>query len=512
MHRHFSLHERSSGVLLHLSSLPGLFGVGDLGPEAYAFVDFLAQARQRWWQMLPVSPEGPGDSPYHSTSAFAGNPLFISAEGLADAGLIDRKDAEHGRKAPSEGRADFGHAHAAKAKILKKAFSRFSSDGGSRRHDLDAFCHASADWIEEFALFSALKRWHRGASWGSWDPDVRKRKPEALEAARKSLAKEIEYEKFLQFEFDRQWKALRAHAAEKGVGFIGDVPIYVSHDSADVWSRQELFFLDDEGRSTVVAGVPPDYFSKTGQLWGNPLYRWGVHHEQNYAWWLARLKKAFERFDVARLDHFIGFSRYWEIPGGSETAVGGRWVPGPGEEFFRHAMTALPGGQLIAEDLGVVTDEVVRLRDTFGFPGMRVLQFGFGSDGTNIHLPHNFTANSVVYTGTHDNDTATGWFFGEEAPAEAKRHEAYKRERAFALAYMNSDGWEVHWDLIRLASSSIAKTAIFPAQDLLGLGDATRMNRPGKTEGNWLWRLGPGALTTAIAGRLGDLTSTYGRG
>ncbi|MBI5623644.1 MAG: 4-alpha-glucanotransferase [Elusimicrobia bacterium] len=513
MHRHFSLHERSSGVLLHLSSLPGPFGVGDLGPEACAFADFLSHARQRWWQMLPVSPEGPGDSPYHSTSASAGNPLFIGLDGLADCGLIDRKDAEHGHKTGVPGRADFGHAHHIKGRVFGKAFARFSAEGGAQRSgEFEGFCRANAEWLEEFALFAAIKRHHGGAPWSSWEEGLRKRRPEDLDRVRGSLAREIEFERFLQYEFDRQWRGLRAHAASKGVGLIGDVPIYVSHDSADVWAHQDLFFLDGEGRSTVVAGVPPDYFSKTGQLWGNPLYRWDAHRGQGFSWWISRLRKAFERFDVVRLDHFIGFQRYWEIPAGAETAVGGRWMPGPGEDIFRQALAVLKGGQLIAEDLGAVTDEVLRLRDTFGFPGMRVLQFGFGSDSRNVHLPHNFTPNSVVYTGTHDNDTAAGWFFGDEAPAEAKHREEYKKERAFVLRYMNSDGWEVHWDLIRLAMASIAKTAVFPAQDLLGLGDAARMNRPGKTEGNWLWRLEPGQLTHAIANRLADLTSTYGRG
>ncbi|MBI4677566.1 MAG: 4-alpha-glucanotransferase [Elusimicrobia bacterium] len=513
MKHSFSLQERSSGVLLHVSSLPGPFGVGDLGAEARAFADFLSHARQRWWQMLPVSPEGPGDSPYHSTSAFAGNPIFISIGGMADAGLIDRKEAEHGHKAGVPGRADFAHAHRAKDRMLNKAFARFCADGGGlRRRDAQAFCHSNDDWLSEFALFAALKRHHHGAPWNSWDEDLRVRRPEALSRARARLAKEVEFEKFLQFEFDRQWRALREYAASKGVGLIGDVPIYVSHDSSDVWAHQDLFFLDHEGRSTVVAGVPPDYFSETGQLWGNPLYRWDVHKGLGYAWWIARLKKAFERFDVARLDHFIGFQRYWEVPAGEETAVRGRWVPGPGSDIFRHALAALKGGQIIAEDLGIVTDEVVRLREAFSFPGMRVLQFAFGSDSKNTHLPHNFTPDSVVYTGTHDNDTAVGWFFGEEAEPAAKRRKEYKEERSFALRYMNSDGWEVHWDLIRLATASVARTAVFPVQDLLGLGDQARMNRPGKTEGNWAWRLEPGALTHAVGGRLADLALTYGRG
>ncbi|MBI2131572.1 MAG: 4-alpha-glucanotransferase [Candidatus Tectomicrobia bacterium] len=494
----FSLQARASGLLLHPTSLPGGQGVGDLGPAAQRFAEFLAESGQVWWQMLPVGPADAWGSPYGSSSAFAGNPLLISLDRLAEEGLLAREDAAAGGQAPA-GRVDFALAWRMREPMLRRAFRAF----GARRRtaeqeSFEAFLEESAGWLGDFALFTAFKQKFGASSWTDWPPELRLREPAALERAREAHREEIRFLSFVQHQFFRQWADLREHCHREGVGLIGDIPIYVALESADVWANPGAFRLDAAGRPEAVAGVPPDYFNSDGQLWGNPLYRWEALRERGYDWWIARLRAAFGFFDAARLDHFIGFARYWEIPAGAATAREGHWREGPGGDLFEKLQDALGPLELIAEDLGVVTEEVVALRDRFGFPGMRVLHFAFDSGEGNMHLPHHHPARCVVYTGTHDNDTTAGWF--------GKRRDAAAHEREFALRYLNHDGSEIHWAMIGLALSSPADTAVFPVQDLLGLGSEARMNYPGTLDGNWAWRLREGELTTEIARRLRELT------
>lgn len=492
------LETRASGLLLHPTSLPSPYGVGDLGSAAYAFVDFLAAARQTWWQMLPVGPTHAAHSPYDSTSVFAGNPLLVSLERLVEIGLLDPDDLAGAP--PSGDRVDFDAAVRFREQRLRRAFARFARWDGGGRSDFEAFCARSRPWLDDYALFLALKWAHRGAAWTHWEPALRDREPVALARARDELADEIDFHRFLQYLFQSQWDALRAHARARGVALLGDAPIFVAHDSADVWAHRDYFRLDREGRPLVVAGVPPDAFSATGQLWGNPLYDWDRLAERGYDWWVARLATAFERFDAVRIDHFIGFQRYWEIPAGSDTAQSGSWRPGPRDDFFRHVFDRLGPVQLVAEDLGAMGDDVRELRDRFGLPGMRVLQFAFGGDPGNEHLPHHHVPRSVVYPATHDNDTTVGWW--RTLP---------EHERDFCRRYLRTDGAEIHWELLHAAWASVARVAIATVQDLLGLGPEARMNRPGTTEGNWAWRLREGALTDEVGHRLADLTWLYGR-
>jgi 4-alpha-glucanotransferase len=501
------LDQRTSGVLLHPTSLPGPHGSGDLGPEARRFVDFLHAAKQSFWQMLPVGPPGFGHSPYSAESAFAGSRLLVDLESLVEEGLLDRAALQN---EPSGSRVDWSAAEANRARALGAAF-----EASQRRRpapELEAFRERESAWLEDYALFAALKRVHGGRAFTTWPDEYRKRRRPAIERARRELRADIDLTVFEQHRFDASWRALRAYAAERGIGLIGDVPIFVAHDSADVWQHPELFRLDELGQPEVVAGVPPDYFSKTGQRWGNPLYRWKRMRATGYAFWVDRLAKMLERFDVVRLDHFIGFYRYWAIPRELPTAMVGTWVKGPRAELFDTLKRRLGGLPFIAEDLGVVTRGVLELRDRYGLPGIRVLQFAFGDDPAGpSFLPHNHTPRSVVYTGTHDNDTTAGWFHdpgdegGSRSPAQTEK------ERRAALAYLGTDGREIHWDFIRLALMSVANTAIIPAQDLLGLGAEARMNLPGTATGNWAFRLGEHALAEAIAERLATLTETYGR-
>jgi len=503
------LDDRASGVLLHPTSLPGRHGSGDLGDEARRFADFLASAGQRWWQMLPVGPVGYGNSPYSAQSSFAGNPTLIALEPLVEEGLLEAS-ALGGRIFP-ERRVDFGAVVPFREERLRMAFAALPARGKPRSR-LDAFKDESRGWLPDFALFRALKRAHGETAWAQWEPDLKRRRRPALETARKELAAEIAFHEFEQYEFARQWRALRKHCRSLGIALMGDIPIFVAHDSADVWANQELFHLDEDGMPAVVAGVPPDYFSKTGQLWGNPLYRWPRLKKSGYAWWVARVGATLERFDAIRLDHFIGFHRYWEIARDSPTAERGRYVRGPGASIFRALRKALGALPLVAEDLGVVTPEVKALRDRFHLPGIRLLQFAFGDDPcAPDFLPHNYPRRCVVYTGTHDNDTTVGWF-NERGGAESTRSQTQvERERDAALAYLGSDGTEIHWDMIRMVLLSVADLAIVPVQDLLGLGTEARMNRPGTLEGNWEWRFASGALDERIGARLGELTRTYGR-
>jgi 4-alpha-glucanotransferase len=491
--------------------LPGPFGVGDLGPAAHRFVEFLARAGPRWWQMLPVVPPGGGDSPYDSPSAFAGSPLLVSLELLERDGLLEAGDLESPEPLRSASRALYDAARSFRERMLRKAFAAFEVRASHEaRRELEVFAERERAWLDDHCLFSALSRSHEGAPWTRWPDELVRRDPAALERARASLGNEIRYHRFVQHQFSRHWAALRARSTELGVRLLGDVPIYVSHDSADVWSNRGVFRLLENGERAALAGVPPDYFTADGQLWGNPVYDWNALRATGYAWWVARLRRTLERFDAARLDHFIGFRRAWEVPAGSTSAKSGHFVDVPGEDFLRVARDALGELPFIAEDLGALTDDVERLRDHFELPGMRVLEFAFASDWRE-YQPHRFSRRTVVYTGTHDNDTIVGWLGSAERERDDRRAAELRAERARALAYAASDGREPHWDMLRLAVASVADTAIFPVQDLLGLGSEARMNVPGTPSGNWTFRIAEGSLAPALAERLRLLCETYER-
>ncbi len=494
---------RSSGILMHPTSLPGRFGCGDLGAEAYRFIEFLVESKQRLWQVLPLSPTGYGDSPYQSFSAFAGNPLLISLDKLVEERLLMPSDLEEAPSFPKD-RVDYGAVIEFKTALLKMSFEKFKTEGRQDIWDeFVAFCRENSVWLDDFALFMALKEAHGGKVWNAWEPDIARRQPEAMEAWTQALAEPIQRHKYLQYQFFKQWTALKQFANEQGIRLMGDIPIFVAHDSTDVWAHPELFYLDERGRPTVVAGVPPDYFSPTGQLWGNPLYRWEVIKERGYIWWIDRVKAALATVDIVRLDHFRGFESYWEVPATEKTAMHGHWVKGPGADLFHALRVAFSAHNLpiVAEDLGIITPEVEGLRDQFELPGMRVLQFAFGGGVTNLHAPYQYPRNCVVYTGTHDNDTALGWFRNSGAAAEVE----------LALKYLGTEGREFNWDFVRLALSSVADTAIIPLQDVLGLGSEARMNYPSRASGNWSWRYLPDALTVEIKGRLAEMTEIYGR-
>jgi 4-alpha-glucanotransferase len=497
---------RASGLLLHPTSLPGRFGIGDFGPAATAFLDFLVAARQRCWQVLPLGPTSFGDSPYQSPSSFAGNPLLISLERLVDDGLL-AADAlagavdERAAGAP----VDYGAVIARKLPLLHEAAGRLCAGTHAGLSEaLARFRVAEANWLDDVALFLALKDAHGGAPWPAWEPDIRLRRSAALTHWREQLAGEIERQAALQFLFFHQWEALRTAAAARAVRVIGDVPIFVAYDSADVWAHRELFQLDRHGAPTAVAGVPPDYFSATGQLWGNPLYRWRALEADGFAWWVARLRSAFRLYDAVRIDHFIGFTRYWAVPAGETTAINGQWRPAPGAAVLDAVRAALGDVAIVAENLGAVTPAVEALRARYDLPGMKVLQFAFDSNAGNPFLPHGYAQNEIVYTGTHDNDTTAGWIAGL-APAP----------RAALLRYLDcpadADPARLTWALIRLASASVADTAVVPVQDVLALGSEARMNLPGRPDGNWTWRLAEGALGAPHAERLAELTELYGR-
>jgi 4-alpha-glucanotransferase len=505
--------ERSSGILLHPTSLPGRHGVGDLGGEAYKFVDFLAAAGQTYWQIMPLGPTGYGDSPYSSFSAFAGNTLLVSPDALKGDGLLSDEDLAGAPDFPA-GRVNFGDVIGYKRGLLEKAFQNFKGrlpSGEGSRHDYDGFQGFASAWLEDYALFAALKDEHGGKPWNEWDGSLARREDGALAAARERLREQIWAHKFFQYAFFKQWLLLRKYANERGVRIIGDMPIFVAHNSADVWSRPELFKLKEDGSPTVIAGVPPDAFSETGQLWGNPLYDWERMRGDNFAWWVGRVRETLKLVDVVRVDHFRGFAAAWEVPSEDETAEHGRWVPSPGRDIF-NAMRASLGEELpiIAEDLGTITPDVHALRDEFGFPGMRVLQFAFGGDPHDTHLPHEYVKNSVVYTGTHDNDTVSGWFEAR-SPEKARDDEGLRRERELCLKYLGSDGREINWDFVRAAHTSVSALAVAQLQDVLGLGSAARMNTPASAEGNWHWRFEGGALTDETRDRLKDLTFITGR-
>ncbi|MCG6861488.1 MAG: 4-alpha-glucanotransferase [Chromatiaceae bacterium] len=497
--------DRTSGILLHATSLPGPFGIGDLGPAACRFVDFLEEAGQGLWQMLPIGPTGFGDSPYQCLSAFAGNPLLISPESLAAEGWLEEADL----RAPGfpADCVDFDLVKQWKSALFRKAFLRFTrSAPASCRAEYAAFRSRHGHWLDDYALFASLKDEHHDRPWTQWGRDFSLREPGCLDSWASTHARELDFYRFIQFVFFRQWQALREYANGHHVCLIGDVPIFVAHDSSEVWQHPEWFQLDDGGHPTVVAGVPPDYFSATGQRWGNPLYDWDRLAADGYAFWLERLRGVFELVDLVRIDHFRGFAGYWEIPAEEQTAVNGRWVPGPGRDLFGVLRDVLGDDlPLIAEDLGVITEDVKELRDSLGFPGMAILQFAFEPAdegfGVSDYLPHNHRRNLVVYTGTHDNNTVLGWW--QQKPEAV---------RAQVRAYLNTSASEINRDFIRCALASVARYAIFPIQDILGLGAEACMNRPGKAEGNWSWRFTQEDLNSGIASDLKGMTELYGRG
>jgi 4-alpha-glucanotransferase len=491
---------RASGILLHPTSLPGPHGSGDLGEGARHFVDWLAAAGQSLWQMLPLGGIGPGNSPYMSPSAFAGNELLIDLHELQAQGWLDRSDLE-----PAQGLdaawLDFAAVVPFRMQRLARAAARFAASASPpQRADHDAYVAAQADWLPDYALFMSLAESQDWRDWCDWAPALARRETAALEAARQAHAQRIAFWQFCQWSFHRQWQALRAHAHRRGVQIVGDTPIFVAYQSADCWAHQHLFELDPEGRPSVVAGVPPDFFSATGQRWGNPLYRWAAHAEQGFAWWVERVRRTFERVDIVRIDHFRGFAGYWEIPASEPTAVKGRWVPGPGDALFKAITRALGPMPIIAEDLGVITPEVDALRRKFAFPGMRILQFAFAGDASDRFLPHHHEPDTVVYTGTHDNDTVAGWW------ATASEH-----ERHFARGYLATDGHDMPWTMIRAACASVADTAIHPMQDVLALPGDCRMNFPGQASGWWRWRLRWSQVQPWHAQRLAELCRLYGR-
>ncbi len=491
---------RSAGVLLHPTCLPSPDGIGDLGPTAHAYVDWLAAAGVGWWQVLPLNPPGPGQSPYSATSTFAGNPMLISPAQLLDDGLLDDRDLADRPDLP-EAWVDYAAVYEWKTRVLRRAHERFRSEPGPLGDELEAFHARHGFWLDDAALFAAVKADLGGAAWIEWPSALAHRDPETLAGWRDDHRIEVEHEIFAQFLFHRQWRRLKQHADTRGVRLFGDIPIFVAHDSAEVWSRRELFLLDDAGRSTVVAGVPPDYFSATGQLWGNPLYDWRRMADNRYRWWVARLRHTLGMVDLVRLDHFRGFASYWEVPGDAEVATNGRWVAGPGRAFFDLVADELGGLPFVAEDLGEITDDVVELRDELGLPGMAILHFGFSPEPRSSFIPYAHTRNLVVYTGTHDNNTTRGWFVDDANDAE----------RELVLNYTGTDGREIHWDLIRLALSSVADLAIVPHQDLAGLGGDCRMNTPAVGDGNWTFRITPWMLADTIRDRFAEMIDTYGR-
>jgi len=494
---------RGSGILCHVTSLPSAYGIGDLGPEAYRFVDFLTQTRQTFWQILPLNPTDPAfdNSPYHSISAFAFNPWLISPEMLVEKGLLSATETGEAASA-SQGRADYEAAIACRRKLFHVAFKRFTR----RKHPpgYEQFCAENEGWLDDYACFVALKAHFNRQVWAAWPPPLRDREPEALKSVNKTIADRVALEKFLQYMAFEQWRALREYCDHKGIQLIGDMPIYVDYDSADCWGNPHMFKLNDDKQPSVVAGVPPDYFSATGQRWGNPVYRWDILRERRYDWWVRRLRHTTKMADFVRIDHFRGLVAYWEIPAAEKTAVRGEWVEAPAVDFLQELQRRFPILPIIAEDLGVITPDVREIMSTFGLPGMKILLFAFGEDmPNNPYIPHNLVRNCIVYTGTHDNNTVRGWF----------DHEATREEKTRLYRYLGREisSEEVPRELIRMAMMSVADVAIIPLQDFLGLGIEGRMNRPASRDGNWRWRIGQGQLTPELASEIKEITETFGR-
>lgn len=494
------LSKRTNGILLHPTSLPGPWGSGDFGPSAYQFVDWLKSAGQSYWQMLPLGEVGPGNSPYMSCSAFAGNMLLIDLGDLAKQGWLSESDLVPSVNA-SNHHVDYGVVIPYRMERLRRAATAFFAKKGKLKADFDRFCKEEIAWLDDYALFKTIEHSLGGCGWSHWPTDLAKRQPQAMAKIIQTSETEIHFWKFCQWRFTRQWESLKRYANEAGVYIVGDVPIFVAHQSSDVWANQGLFELDEAGLPKVVAGVPPDYFSETGQLWGNPLYSWDKHEASEYAWWIARLGHALKNFDIVRIDHFRGFSEYWEVPAAETTAMHGRWMPGPGAKLFSAFQTAFGENlPIIAEDLGLITADVIKLRDDFALPGMRILQFAFGNGESNHFLPHHYVTNTVAYTGTHDNDTTLGWW-----------NTLAQHEKEFALKYLNSDGLAIHKDMMRALSASAANTVIFPLQDVLGLSGEHRMNFPGVAGGNWEWRFTWDMTDAHDADSLKSLTVYCGR-
>lgn len=503
---------RSSGILLHPTSLPGKYGIGDFGPAAYDFVQYLESAGQRLWQVLPLSPTGYGDSPYQCFSAFAGNPLLISPERLVDDGLLSKSDLKNAPDFPASA-VEFGAVIPYRTALLDHAATAFFRDADAdAKREFEAFCVEQGWWLHDYALFMSVKAIRGFAPWTEWEKGLRVREHDALRSWGDHLALPIQTIKFGQYQFFKQWAALRSACAQSGIRIMGDIPIYAPHDSADVWGNQPFFMLDTDGAPTAVAGVPPDYFSETGQLWGNPLYRWDRMAKNGFEWWIARIRATLDLVDIIRIDHFRGFESYWSVPAREETAVNGEWVDGPGDALFDAIRNALGELPIAAENLGVITPEVEALRERHGFPGMAVLQFAFGEDAASSGLlPHTWTNDTIAYTGTHDNDTTIGWWKAnnKSTTLDAK---TLKRQRAYAKRYLNLGDEKLHWSFIRAVMASVADTAIFPLQDVLGLGTAARMNAPGSSGGqNWRWRFTKDQIKGKSAKRLREFTETYGR-
>ncbi len=496
-----NLHQRASGVLLHITSLPGPHGVGDFGPAAYHFVDWLKACGQQVWQWLPTTPIGPGDSPYQSVSAFAGSPLMVALEPLVQRGWLAPPSLPE--VSFDAARVDFARVVPWRMQQLRAAFAGFVSGASKTEHQaFTAWCKAEASWADDYSLFMALETAHNGHAWWDWSAPLARRDKKALAKARKDHAAEIGFWQFVQWCFDEQCAALRTYAHERGVSIVGDLPIFIAHHSADCWSRPDLYTLDDNFQPTLVAGVPPDELGPLGQRWGNPLYRWDRMADENFAWWTARVQRALQQGDVFRIDHFRGFAGYWEIPSSSPTAEEGRWLKGPGKPLFDAITSALGELPIIAEDLGFITQDVHDLRAALGYPGMKILQFAFGGDGEHEFLPHTYERNVIVYSGTHDNDTARGWW-----------DKAKESERKFAGTYLACGAHDVHWAMIRAALESVANIAIFPLQDVLGLGSEHRMNTPGTLGGdNWTWRFDWPQVGSEPGRVLGLLTAASGRG
>lgn len=518
--RSFSFSRRAAGLLLHPTSLPGPHGCGDLGPAAYEFVDFMAAAGLTWWQMLPIGPPAPSGSPYSAYSAFAGSPLLVDLTALAEEGLLTRRDIAAPRELAQASRVPYPQTAKFRSGLLRKAYAAFVAAGGENSRELAAFVKRQEHWLAHHALYAALRAANGNTPWPTWPKPQRLGEAGALRAAQEQLAAAIGFEIFVQYQFDRQWNRLREYGEQRGVGLIGDIPIFIGYDSSDVWAQRSLFTLEGDGRLKLQSGVPPDGFSATGQLWRHPLYRWPAHERDGFAWWISRFRHTFAQFHAVRIDHFLGFARCWAVPGKDQIALHGRWVATPGEALLSAVTKALGRVEIIAEDLGDVSDEAIRLRDLFEYPGMRVLHWAFGTGpGARYNQPHSYPRTCVAYTGTHDNNTTMGWWDELQRARKPRRSsgKAALREwdalspRERALRYLKSDGREVHWDAIRAVIASPANTAIVPVQDLLGLDGKHRMNLPATSRGNWQWRYERGALTAAIAKRLRALNEAYDR-
>lgn len=494
--------ERSSGILLHPTSLPGKYGIGSLGKEAYKFVDFLKKSNQKLWQIFPLGPTGYGDSPYQCFSSFAGNPYLIDFDLLIEQNLLTEEDLKDVNFGGNEEYIDYGAIYNQKYPLLRKAYENFKANGNKElKEKLETFKTENSSWLDDYSLYISLKNHFNGLPWNEWEDDIRTRKEAAINKYKAELANEIEYHNFIQFLFFTQWNNVKKYANDNGIKIIGDIPIFVAVDSSDAWANPEIFLFDPELKPVKVAGVPPDYFSATGQLWGNPLYDWDKLKELNYKWWVDRVKANLSTCDIIRIDHFRGFDEYWAVPYGDKTAENGTWCPGPRTDLFNTIKNELGELPIIAEDLGTMTQGVIDLREATGFPGMKILGFAFDSKEENDYLPHTYTKNCVVYTGTHDNDTLIGWFT-----------KANEDDKQFARNYLNSrSDNEIHWDAIRGAWSSVANMAIAPIQDFLGLGSEARINTPGLASGNWQWRLKEGVLTDELAERIAKLTKVYSR-